>query len=74
MLTSTAVRDLHICLFRPNLFKNYFFFNNVPNFQALLKMSSIVDKLFTAQIENCSHQELSEPSRNGNAIPGRLPG
>lgn len=30
------------------------------NFQVLLKMSSIVDKMFTAQIEKCFRQKLSD--------------
>lgn len=48
-----------------------FFDNSIPNFQVLLKMSSIVDEMFTAQIEKCFCHKLSEQSRNGNAIPCR---
>lgn len=48
-----------------------FFGNSIPNFQVLLKMSTIVDKMFTAHIVCDRNISLSEQSINGNVIPCR---
>lgn len=63
METSTYV------FFRTNLFWNFFI-----NLQVLLKMSSIVDEMFTAQIEKCFCQKLSEKSSDRKVIPTSLSG